>query len=204
MDAGRVAGPFKIPPKNLKVSPLGLVPKNNGGFRVIHNLSYSQNSDFPSVNEGIPHEACRVQYAEIQDAISLVRSAGRGCYMARSDIQNAFKIIPINPADYELQGFEWQGQFYFDKTLAMGCSLSCHIFEAFSTALQWILQNKFKIELVTHILDDFFFVHPSKRGCQALLDKFLWLCNDIGIPIAFKKTFGPDQVLPFEIGRAHV
>ena len=117
--------------------------------------------------------------------------------MARSDIQNAFKIIPINPADYELQGFEWQGQFYFDKTLAMGCSLSCHIFEAFSTALQWILQNKFKIELVTHILDDFFFVHPSKRGCQALLDKFLWLCNDIGIPIALEKTFGPDQVLPF-------
>ena len=117
--------------------------------------------------------------------------------MARSDIQNAFKLIPIRQADHELQGFEWQGSFYYDKTLVMGCSISCRIFEAFSSALQWILTDKFKITSVTHILDDLFFTAHTKIECQAMLDKFLWLCDHLGVPIALEKTLGPDQCLAF-------
>ena len=76
IEAGRVAGPFKIRPPNLKTSPLGLVPKKTGGFRLIHNLSYAENTDSSSVNEGIPHEACRVQYAGIDEAVALVKANG--------------------------------------------------------------------------------------------------------------------------------
>ena len=117
--------------------------------------------------------------------------------MARSDIQNAFKLIPIRPEDYELQGFEWQGHYYYDKTLVMGCSISCRIFEDFSSALQWILVHKFKIQNITHILDDLFFVNKTERECQAALDRFLWLCDELGVPIAYEKTLGPAQVLAF-------
>ena len=97
-----------------------------------------------------------MQYAGIDEAVALVKSAGQGCWMARSDIQNAFKLIPIHPSDYEVQGFQWQGKFYYDKTLVMGCSISCRIFKAFSTALQCILENKLHVKYVTHILDDLF------------------------------------------------
>jgi hypothetical protein len=38
---GRIAGPFSVPLfPTLRVSPIGLVPKKNGDFRMIHNLSY--------------------------------------------------------------------------------------------------------------------------------------------------------------------
>jgi hypothetical protein len=50
--AGRVAGPFNyLPLINLKVSPIGIVPKKTiGDFRLIHHLSYPESS---SVNDFI-------------------------------------------------------------------------------------------------------------------------------------------------------
>jgi hypothetical protein len=41
IDLGRVAGPFDYPPMpTFRVSPIFLVRKKNGDFRLIHNLSY--------------------------------------------------------------------------------------------------------------------------------------------------------------------
>jgi hypothetical protein len=58
---GRIAGPFSVPPfPTLRVSPIGLVPKKNGDFRMIHNLSYPCNN---SVNDFIDHEFCSVRYS---------------------------------------------------------------------------------------------------------------------------------------------
>ncbi|XP_069109002.1 uncharacterized protein, partial [Argopecten irradians] len=56
VELGRVKGPFPtIPLKNLKLSPLGLVPKKTlDEFRLIHHLSYPRNgSQSHSVNSGI-------------------------------------------------------------------------------------------------------------------------------------------------------
>lgn len=64
--------------------------------------------------------------------------------MAKPDIEDAFRKIPIFPLDYHLLGFSWQGQFYFDKCLPMGASSSCQILGIFSVALiQWIMQSKY-------------------------------------------------------------
>ena len=69
--AGRVVGPFQDPPfPNSQVSPLGLVPKKNGEFRIIQHLSAPEGS---SVNDGIPKEFCSVQYQNIDDAVALVK-----------------------------------------------------------------------------------------------------------------------------------
>jgi hypothetical protein len=41
IDLGRVAGPFDYPPMpTFRVSPIFLVRKKNGDFRLNHNLSY--------------------------------------------------------------------------------------------------------------------------------------------------------------------
>lgn len=63
--------------------------------------------------------------------------------MAKTDIEDAFRVIPIHPADYYLLGFTWEGQYYYDKCLPMGASSSCQIFESFSSALQWVMENVF-------------------------------------------------------------
>ncbi|XP_075128011.1 uncharacterized protein LOC142201079 [Leptodactylus fuscus] len=67
-----MAGPFLEPPlAELKVSPLGVVPKKEPNkFRMIHHLSFPEGS---SVNEGIDPELCSVVYTSFDAAIEWVR-----------------------------------------------------------------------------------------------------------------------------------
>ena len=196
IDAGRIAGPFEFPPfPQFIISPLGLVPKKTPSeFRLIHHLSFPRGS---SVNDGIPRDFSSVHYASTDDAISLIKQLGSGCFMAKTDIASAFRIIPIHPHDFRLLGMKWQGNYYFDRCLQMGCSTSCSIFESFSTALEWIAKKVLGTQAIIHILDDFFIVADTEAACGAQLEKFLTLCDDLGVPIAEGKTMGPFTSLQF-------
>lgn len=106
--------------------------------------------------------------------------------MAKTGIKSAFRIIPVHPDDHPLLGMTWENLYYYDRCLPMGCSSSCAIFEAFSTALKWIATHRLGASSVLHILDDFLFIADTKEKCQA-----------IGVPIAGEKTCGPDTSLQF-------
>ena len=80
--------------------------------------------------------------------------------MAKTDIEDGFRNIPIHPSGYHLLGFSWNGAYYFDKCLPMGASSSCQIFEKLSTALHWTMINKYKASGMSHLIDDFFFIGP--------------------------------------------
>lgn len=194
----RILGPFKEKPfPHLKLSPLGLVPKKKPNeFRLIHHLSYPRN-DSNSVNAGIPREYSTVHYATIDDAIARLKICGRGAFMAKTDIESAYRIVPVHPDDHELLGFSWDGQYYFDTCLPMGCSSACQIFETFSTALEWMALNKLGCSHVVHILDDFLFLEVSQTRASRALNKFLDACTTIGIPISDEKTIFPTQEIEF-------
>jgi len=117
--------------------------------------------------------------------------------MAKTDVKSAFRIIPIHPADYSLLGLKWDNIYYFDRCLAMGLSSSCAIFEAFSTALEWLSINHLGTCAVLHVLDDFLFIAQSKGQCEHDLDNFIWMCNYLGVPLAPEKTVGSATVLQF-------
>ena len=69
--AGRMAGPFDHPPTSpFHVSPISLRPKKNGGYRLIHNLSYPYDEN--SINSYIQDGEKRVKYATIGDAIKKI------------------------------------------------------------------------------------------------------------------------------------
>ena len=162
MEAHKLAGP--IPRTPFCVSPLGVVPKKNlGEFRLIHHLSYPKGS---SVNNGIPLEHSWVCYGTIGDAINHIKVGGTSPYLAKTDIKSAFRILPINPVDYDLLGTKWKNKYYYDHCMPMGCSSSCKTFETFSSAFEWIARTKFKIPHVLHLLDNFLFIPPSERLCQ--------------------------------------
>ena len=195
LDAGRMIGPFdRSPYPNTIISPIGLHPKKSGDFRLITHLSYPPGL---SVNDAIPNEMATVQYATVGHAISIIKSIGKGAYLAKTDIKNAFRIMPIKPSEYRLLGIKWRGSYFIDRSLVMGCSSSCKIFEAFSTALEWVARNKLGIPGIIHILDDYLIIARTKHECLRQLNAFLQFCSDCGIPIAQEKTLGPEQVLPF-------
>lgn len=81
------------------------------------------------------------------------------------------------PEDYELLGFYWEGKYYFDKCMPMGCRTSCKIFEECSTVIEWIAQNKLGIAHVVYTLDDFLFIENSKESALSKFKKvFGCLC----------------------------
>ena len=196
IEAGRVVGPFKAPPyPTFRTSPIGLVPKKTPNeFRLIHHLSYPKGS---SVNDSIPDECSSVHYATISDAISILKNFGAGCFLAKTDIKSAFRIIPVHPLEYPLLGIKWANEYYFDRCLAMGLKSSCAIFEKFSSSLEWLATQHLHVSAVLHILDDFLFIAPNKDKCSKDLHHFLAMCKFLGVPIAEEKTVGPDTTLQF-------
>ena len=193
---GRVAGPFKhLPMPNLQISPLGLVPKKDGDFRLIHHLSYPQDQ---SINSGIEDKHCTVHYSSIDDAVRLVNGLGPGSFLAKSDLKSAFRLLPIHPSDFELLGFMVGNNYYFDKCLPFGSSISCALFEKFATFLEWLVKKHSKNFAVMHYLDDFLFIgRATSTNCQHSLNCFRALCATLGVPIAEDKTVGPTKCLTF-------
>ena len=65
---------------------------------------------------------------------SIILKVGKGCLIAKSDITSAFRILPIAVDSYQLLGFQWLDNYFFDRCLPMGCSISCTDFEKLSMA----------------------------------------------------------------------
>jgi hypothetical protein len=117
----KISGPHPSQPfDNFIVSPLGLVPKQTPGeWRLIHHLSHPRGE---SVNDGIPMDFSKVQYQDFDHALKLVAQAGKGSFIAKSDIQSAFHVLPIHKDDHPLLGFMWDNKYYYFKVAPMGCS----------------------------------------------------------------------------------
>ena len=187
---GRTAGPFDTPPfKNFHVSPIGLVPKKNANkFRTIFYLSYPK-SGSTCIN-------CSIKRFGI-------KRFGVGWFLAKTDIESAFRLVPVHPNEYELLGMRWEGKYYYDKVLPFGLRSAPSIFNQLSDALEWILLNKCNTSFVCHILDDFLLIEPPailprhNSLCQQSLTNMLSTFHTINIPIAKGKTQGPSQVIEF-------
>lgn len=196
---GRIAGPFNNRPlERLIISPVGLVPKAEPGkLRLIQHLSYPEGS---SVNDGIDREYCKVQYAHFDVAVNLVARLGPKALMAKTDIQSAFRLLPVHPEDFELLGICVEKQYFVDKALPMGASCSPAVFEKFSTFLEWAAKTVSGSDMITHFADDFFvsgIAGDSSQSCSKVLECFNKLCKELGVPLAEEKSVGPTSRLVY-------
>jgi hypothetical protein len=80
----------------LIASPLGLVPKHDGGMRRIHHLSYP---DKLSVNDYIAEELAGMQFVKIETILQYIRNAGIGAWIIKRDIKDAFRNVPVSYKD---------------------------------------------------------------------------------------------------------
>lgn len=194
---GRMAGPFAAPPwDNLRISPLGVVPKKEPGkFRLIHHLSFPKGE---SVNDDIDPELCSVSYTSFDRAMAVVQGTGPGALMAKADIESAFRLLPIHPECHHLLGCELDGEIYVDLCLPMGCSISCSYFEKFSSFLEWVVKKRTGSKNLVHYLDDFLCVgQASTEWCSFLLEVLKEVTTEFGVPLAPDKTVGPVTRLSF-------
>ena len=107
--AGRILGPFDAPPlPNFRCSDLGLVPKHDGGWRMIYHLSAPHGY---SINDHINPDAYSLSYCSVDNAYAIVNLLGTGALMSKIDLKNAFCLIPIHPNDWNLLGICWRDKF---------------------------------------------------------------------------------------------
>ena len=60
---------------------------------------------------------------------------GRGSLLAKFDIQETYRIVPIHP------GIVWNNQLHIDAALPFGLHSAPLIFTALADALQWAIQQ---------------------------------------------------------------
>ena len=135
VNLGRVVGPFSSPPLPLlQCHPIGVFPKNHTSeWRTIYHLSYPEGA---SINDFIPKDPYSLQYVRVDDAISILKCLGPGCFMAKTDLKSAFRLIPIHPDDWHLLGIYWKAQYFVDMYLPFGLRSTPYIFKQLSDPLE--------------------------------------------------------------------
>ena len=194
--AGRLLGPLSphLAPL-VHTSPLGLVPRSNqpGRFRLIVDLSRPVHS---SVNGGIPDDLCSVKYSSVDDAVAIIRSLGHDTELAKLDLKDAYRIIPVHPRDYYLLGISWQGRVYLDRALPFGFCSAPKVFTAVADVIAWVLHHLGVVHQL-HYLDDYHFLGPPHSGWE--LSTATGALQLLWIPVALDKMEGPSMVLEFLI-----
>ncbi|XP_046337870.2 uncharacterized protein LOC124119423 [Haliotis rufescens] len=128
----------------------------------------------------------------------MVQQLGPNALLAKFDVKSASRMMPVHPQDFELLGLCFQGKYYFDKCLPFGCSISCSVFEKFSTFLQWCVQQKLPNGQLMHYLDDFLTDGTAgTKDCGDNLDTCLSTFQELGVPVAHAMTVGPASCLTF-------
>jgi len=176
-EAGRILGPFDKPPlPNFRTSGLGLVPKHDGGWRIIYHLSAPPAQ---SINDYIDPQLYSLSYCTIDDAYTILNKLGPGALM-------------------NLLGICWRGQYFIDTCLPFGLRSAPYLFNQLSTAIHWILQQSYGVQHLLHYLDDFFTAGPAaSAACSQHLQSMLTLCEKINAPIKLSKVEGPTTSLTF-------
>ena len=199
VEKGYMIGPYdSLPFSVFRVNPIGVATRKYSGKKhLIIDLSAPHRGPTPSVNELIPKEDFSLSYTSVDHAIRLITIAGRGAWLAKADIVDAFKVMPLHPTQWHLFCVEWKGKFYFSVRLTFGCRSSPFIFNTLSEALCWILLNVDKLPFVLHLLDDFLLVDFPAASPSPCLDKLTRTFERLGVPLSKEKTVGPSRRLEF-------
>ena len=180
---------------NIITSSLAVIPKKAPNkWRVIVDLSSPTGA---STNDNLQRRLTHVAYSSVEAATILMHALGPGSLLAKIDIRDAYRIVPVHPQDRPFLGVKWRDQVYVDCQLPFGPASAPAIFSAIAEALEWILRSR-GIPAVLHYLDDFLLLGPPRsQACQEALDITLATCSELGIPIAEDKVEGPPQVITF-------
>ena len=131
VSSGHTAGPFPSPRiPNLQCSPLGVVPKKDGTWRLIVDLSSPHGS---SVNDYISKEDFTLHCAAFDQAPSLVACHTKDSLMVKLNLKHAFQLCPVCPDNRELLGIHWQDNWLALLTLQSALTM-------FKPLLMWPLR----------------------------------------------------------------
>ncbi len=196
LSLGRVVGPWTSPPcADFVSSPMGAFERSNSGkVRTIHDLSFPPGR---SVNDHIDPDQFTLTYVTVDQVAQACTKFDKPCFLAKSDLSNAFKHILVNPKYWHLLGFSWQGQYYASACLPFGCRASPLWFDRFARALEYMSIERGMARTSWHYLDDTVTISASRESCQQSIDVFNETARLAGFTLQDAKCTAATQVIEF-------
>ena len=114
-------------------SPLGLVPRHDGGGRRIHEFSFPHGQ---SVNDGIPHDWGSLEYATYDDAVDALLSRGSGGQVVKRDLKDA-RHIPVATSNQWLLAFYCWCCYWIERYLPFSLRTVPFLIDLFAKVLNW-------------------------------------------------------------------
>ena len=124
------------------VSALGVVPKSNGGIRLIHDASRPVGL---ALNDYARVEMSQ-KFQTLKDA---VESLAHGDFLAKVDLRSAYRYVPVHPSNFEVTGLKWRfagshrDVYMVDKRLPFGARLSPGVFHRLTQAVRRMMAKRF-------------------------------------------------------------
>jgi hypothetical protein len=176
------------------ISALGAIPKPDGNVRLIHDCSRPRGkavNDFAKIKSDI-------KYQSVKNAVNLITP---GCFLAKIDLQSAYRSVKTNSDHWGYTGLQWKftgdssPTYMIDTRLPFGARLSVECFHRLSKAIQRILA-RIGINTVIY-LDDILIVSKTKEDCINSILMTVKTLRALGLAISYKKLEGPCQSLTF-------
>ena len=101
----------------------------------------------------------------VDNVVAGIVQRERFTLLAKMDIRQAYRNIPIHTSDRPFLGMQWQGATFVDAALPFGLR-SASLISAIADVLQWAME-KMGIEWVAHYIDDFITMGaPGSNECM--------------------------------------
>lgn len=176
------------------ISPISVVPKDDGSIRLIHDCSQPEGR---SVNSyALPDKH---QFASVDKAVAMTNYKN---YMCKVDLKQAYRHVPISKFSQNLTGLKWKfaGDEHFtylrDRRLVFGGSLSVGIFHRITQSVCRILKRH-GINAILCYIDDFYITAPTFEACQKAMNLLIHYLIKLGFSISWHKCISPTQCLVF-------
>ena len=179
-----VCGPFDTSPiPNLRINSLFAVQQSDK-YRPILNLSKPDGNNFNDAV--IPSKMRKVSMSTSRQFAETLHKTGKGSIISKLDHVSAYKLIPVKPEQYYLQGFTWLGKIFIEVRLIFGASSSVPNYDDFHQTVSDLVRVKSNTDpqFLHRTLDDQVIVTPNFEENRIFVETYLDLADKINLPLA--------------------
>ena len=160
-------------------------------LRPILNLSAPPGLSF---NDSIDKDKMpKVTMATSRQIADIIIRKGKGCYLAKIDQVDAYKLVPVKIDQLRTQGFYWLGRYFCENQLIFGGSSSVPLYDCVHDVIIDLvaIQSQPEQDSIQKCLDDAIFVTKTYEENQKIYSTYKAIANQINLPLASEQN--PDK-----------
>jgi len=182
--SGFASGPFDSPPLDrFRVNCLMAIPQE-GKVRPVLNVSAPVGRSLNDNTDKLKLE--KIHMSSAREFGYLLVKCGQGATISKSDVCDAYKLIPVPIEELNQQGFMWGNKYFVENSQIFGAnSAPCNFDQVNHTVVVIaIVVSGINGNLVIRHLDDVVCVAPAKsKQCEQFTKSFRDICSTLGIKL---------------------